>query len=80
MKIKSCENCGKRWVHGWDGLESCMWWDMTDDPVKEAKNCGAWVLDDSDPEGAHYTPSACGGDYGPSNPWDAPGMSIRDFI
>ena len=20
------------------------------------------------------------GDYGPSNPWDAPGMSVRDFI
>ena len=28
----------------------------------------------------HYTPSATAGDYSPSNPWDAPGMSIRDFI
>ena len=27
-----------------------------------------------------HTPSATNGDYGPSNPWDAPGMSIRDFI
>lgn len=27
-----------------------------------------------------YTPSSTAGDYGPSNPWDAPGMSIRDFI
>ena len=27
-----------------------------------------------------YTPSATRGDYGPSNPWDAPGMSIHDFI
>lgn len=27
-----------------------------------------------------YTPSATNGDYGPSNPWDAPGMSVRDFI
>ena len=26
-----------------------------------------------------YT-SSTAGDYGPSNPWDAPGMSIRDFI
>lgn len=25
-------------------------------------------------------PSATNGDYSPSNPWDAPGMSIRDFI
>ena len=31
-----------------------------------------------DPE--HYCPSATAGDYGPGNPWDAPGMSIRDFI
>lgn len=28
----------------------------------------------------HYIPSSCNGDYSPSNPWDAPGMSIRDFI
>lgn len=28
----------------------------------------------------HYTSSSSNGDYSPSNPWDAPGMSIRDFI
>lgn len=27
-----------------------------------------------------YTPSAENGDYSPSNPWDAPGMNIWDFI
>ena len=27
-----------------------------------------------------YVPSAENGDYGPSNPWDAPGMSVKDFI
>ncbi len=27
-----------------------------------------------------YTPSATAGDYSPSCPWNAPGMSIRDFI
>lgn len=27
-----------------------------------------------------YTPSATHGDYSPSCPWDAPGMSVRDFI
>lgn len=27
-----------------------------------------------------YTPSASAGDYSPSNPWDAPGMSVSDFI
>ena len=34
--------------------------------------------DDDDDE--YYTPSATARDYSPSNPWDAPGMSIRDFI
>lgn len=27
-----------------------------------------------------YIPSAENGDYSPSNPWDAPGMSIKDFL
>ena len=27
-----------------------------------------------------YVPSATNGDYSPSNPWDAPGMKISDFI
>ena len=27
-----------------------------------------------------YVPSAENGDYSPSNPWDAPGMSKSDFI
>lgn len=33
-----------------------------------------------DEEDEHYTPSSTYGDYGPSNPWDAPGMSMSDFI
>ena len=28
----------------------------------------------------HATPSSTGSDYGPSHPWDAPGMSVSDFI
>lgn len=27
-----------------------------------------------------YEPSSSGGDYSPSNPWGAPGMSVSDFI
>lgn len=27
-----------------------------------------------------YVPSSSNGDYSPSNPWDAPGMSVKDFI
>lgn len=31
-------------------------------------------------EDEEYTPSAESGDYLPSNPWDAPGMRMSDFI
>ena len=31
-------------------------------------------------EDVHYYPSSTARDYGPGNPWDAPGMSINDFI
>lgn len=34
----------------------------------------------SDAEDVFYSPSAAARDYGPCNPWDAPGMSIHDFI
>ena len=34
---------------------------------------------DKDDDG-RYTPSSTAGDYSPSCPWKAPGMSIRDFI
>ena len=39
--------------------------------------CGLGVDEDYEEE---YTPSSTYGDYSPSNPWDAPGMSIKDFI
>ena len=38
------------------------------------------IEEDKDDHHYHYTPSAENGDYSPSNPWDAPGMSIKDFI
>ena len=34
---------------------------------------------DDDEEEYEYT-SSTHGDYSPSNPWDAPGMSISDFL
>lgn len=37
-------------------------------------------LEDMDDADEPYTPSSYNGDYSPGNPWDAPGMSIRDFI
>ena len=30
--------------------------------------------------GRDYISSSTNGDYSPSNPWDAPGMSVSDFI
>lgn len=34
----------------------------------------------NDAEDEHHMRSSTDGDYSPSNPWDAPGMSISDFI
>ena len=34
----------------------------------------------SDWDNEDYVPSAERGDYSPSNPWDAPGMKMSDFI
>jgi hypothetical protein len=31
-------------------------------------------------EPEEYIPSSSNGDYSPSNPWDAPGMKMSDFI
>lgn len=36
--------------------------------------------DDIEEDMEDYTPSSTNGDYSPSNPWDAPGMSTSDFI
>ena len=35
---------------------------------------------DEDEDEEDYTPSSTNGDYSPSNPWDAPGMKMSDFI
>lgn len=35
-----------------------------------------WIPEEEE----YYTPSATHGDYSPSCPWKAPGMSISDFI
>lgn len=42
--------------------------------------CGLGVDEDSYDYEEEYIPSSENGDYSPSNPWDAPGMSISDFI
>lgn len=47
---------------------------------EDADSESEWDELDWDDEDDEYTPSAENGDYSPSNPWDAPGMSIKDFI
>ncbi len=38
------------------------------------------IEEGAEEEPEEYCPSATAGDYGPGCPWNAPGMSIRDFI
>ena len=45
--------------------------------LEDADNEDEWDEPDWDDD---YVPSATRGDYSPSNPWDAPGMKISDFI
>jgi hypothetical protein len=40
----------------------------------------SFEIDCEEPLENEYTPSATAGDYSLGNPWDAPGMSISDFI
>lgn len=55
------------------GADNYPWDQAYDDDYQED------VPSDLD-EDDEYTPSSTRGDYGPSNPWDAPGMSMSDFI
>lgn len=85
--MKKCGNCKRRCFSGWGGMiESCWDYEMTgseQEEIETAKDCESYEegtpaclqRDDDD-----YCPSSTNGDYSPSNPWDAPGMSIRDFI
>ena len=58
--------------------------DSFDPEEKEHRDAEDW---ESIPGTRYYIPdtryeytSCTAGDYSPGNPWDAPGMSIRDFI
>ena len=59
--------------------EGCMnsQFDFSDGEIDET---GYTITEDNDKHHYHYTPSAENGDYSPSNPWDAPGMKMSDFI
>ena len=62
-------------------MNKCFYKTMADS--MQITECCALDIDDDceqDDEDEEYIPSATNGDYSPSNPWDAPGMSISDFI
>ena len=79
---RKCGNCKKRAYRDMFGIEYCMWYQMTgteEEEIQEAKDCA--VYEEGTPSCFdEYCPSSTNGDYSPSNPWDAPGMSINDFI
>lgn len=49
-----------------------------EDAVCEAIDNICYDPDEEDDD--EYIPSSSNGDYSPSNPWDAPGMKLSDFI
>ena len=57
----------------WSDLAFQIEWEFDVDGIRS--ECGECDEDDEE-----YVPSATNGDYSPSNPWDAPGMKISDFL
>jgi len=75
----TCSNCKNRRYEHWGDYEYCMDYEMSSDHVETAKECSRYEYDDGEDDD-YYCPSATHGDYSPSSPWNAPGMSISDFI
>lgn len=82
--MKKCGNCKFRAFESMFGVDYCLDYEMTTTEAEEieaAKDCRRY--EEGTPaclEEDEYCPSATHGDYSPSSPWNAPGMSIRDFI
>lgn len=82
--MRECSNCRYRYHVGWSGIECCFVYELVStekEEIEAAAGCSRY--DEGTPDclkEERYAPSATNGDYGPSAPWNAPGMSIRDFI
>ena len=83
--MKRCGICKYRAFSGFMGYpDYCLDYEMAtteEEEIEAAKNCPKY--EEGTPlcfEDDEYCPSSTAGDYSPSNPWNAPGMSIRDFI
>ena len=82
--MRKCSNCKNRCYNSWSGIDYCIDFEMAStegEEIEAAETCPKYeegtpdclIKDD-------YCPSATAGDYSPSSPFAAPGMSIRDFI
>lgn len=84
--MKSCNNCKNRFYESWSGFECCIIYEMIENDEEaqnEALNCDMYeeeTEEDIEYRKGNYYSSSTNGDYSPSNPWNAPGMSIHDFI
>ena len=57
---------------------NCCWaWKTYEEIYQEISETFEWDYID---ESGEMHPSAENGDYSPSCPWNAPGMSVKDFI
>lgn len=80
--VKSCSNCRNRGYHDWTGYVPCGGWEMTETEEEEremASTCPDYE-EETEEGREEYCPSSTNHDYSPSNPWNAPGMSVSDFI
>lgn len=58
--------------------DTCEWCKV--EALAEAAEYEMNNVEDEDAYEYDYIRSSTNGDYGPSNPWNAPGMSVKDFI
>ena len=82
--MRKCGNCKYRCLESWGGIDYCIDYETTCNEAEEiclALNCK--LYEEGTPsclQNGSYCPSSTAGDYSPSSPWNAPGMSIKDFI
>ena len=77
--MDNCKLCRNRFRPGMFGSEPCGMYEMDECDGRNI-SCDLYEPETEETSEYPYCPSSTAGDYGPSNPWDAPGMSIRDFI
>jgi hypothetical protein len=78
--MRDCKHCKNRKWHSCGMEDYCIDYEMSTDTEATARECQGFELEEVNEEDEGYRPSATNGDYSPSCPWNAPGMSISDFI